>query len=127
MNKHWKTRLTGALAALTVSSVVAVAQYGPPRDQYQGQYDDQHWGRGPQGYSDDYHEQQGRPMLGARQGWSAGFAQGQDDRNHGHSYRPTHVDTFKNVPSSPGGYSRDQFKQEYRDAFVKGYGRGYGR
>jgi hypothetical protein len=65
-------------------------------------------------------------MLGARQGWAAGVAQGQSDQQQGHSYRPTHVDTFRHVPDSPGGYPRDQFKQEYRDAFVKGYGRGYG-
>ncbi len=105
-------------------------QYGNGQSgngQYQGPYDDQHWGRGPQGYSDNYHEQQGRPMYGARQGWAAGMAQGESDRQHGHSFRPTKVDTYKNVPSSPSGYSRDQFKQEYRDAFVKGYQRGYGQ
>ena len=122
----------GAVAvSAALSGSMAIAQYGPPRDGdrggYQGQYDDQHWGHGPDGYADAYNEQGGRPMMGARQGWVAGMAQGQSDREHGHSYRPTHVDTFKHVPESPEGYSRDQFKQEYRDAFVKGYSRGYGR
>ncbi len=120
MKSNWMLKTVMGAALLSAGGSLAVAQY-------QGQYDDQHWGRGPQGYSDYYHEEPGRPMMGARQGWSAGLAQGQDDREHGHSYRPTHVDTFKHVPDSPGGYPRDRFKQEYRDAFVKGYSRGYGR
>ncbi len=127
MKSNWITKTLLGAALVSVGGTLALAQYGPPRDQYQGQYDDQHWGRGPQGYNDYYHEQQGHPMMGARQGYAAGMAQGQDDREHGHSFRPTHVDTYKNVPSSPGGYPRDQFKREYRDAFMKGYSRGYGR
>ncbi len=123
-NKHWKSRMVAAAAFITLSAGMALAQNGYGNH---GQYDDQHWGHGPDGYADAYHEQDGRPMLGARQGWAAGQAQGQSDRQQGHSYRPTHVDTFKHVPDSPGGYPRDQFKQEYRDAFMKGYARGYGR
>ena len=113
---------TAAVAATTIlGSAMAMAQYGPPP----GQYDDQHWGHGPDGYADQYHEQEGHPMLGARQGWLAGTAQGQSDREHGHSNRPTHVDTYKHVPDSPQGYPRDQFAHEYRDAFIKGYERAY--
>ena len=115
----WMGKVAAALATAALGSTLAVAQYGP------GQYDDQHWGNGPAGYADNYHEQQGHPMLGARQGWAAGQAQGQSDREHGHSNRPTQVDTYKHISDSPGGYPRDQFKQEYRDAFVKGYERGY--
>ncbi len=118
-------KLAVSAATFALGSALAVAQYGPA--QYQGGYDDQHWGRGPEGYGDQYHEQQGRPMLGARQGWVAGQAQGESDRQQGHSFRPTHVDTFKHVPRSPDGYPRDQFKNEYRDAFVRGYQHGYGR
>lgn len=122
--KNLVAKLTGTMAAVALTSAIAVAQYGPPQ---QGPYDDQHWGHGPDGYADQYHEQDGHPMYGARQGWSAGFEQGQSDRQQGHSFRPTHVDTFKHVPDSPGGYPRNLFKQEYRDAFVKGYAHGYGR
>ncbi len=104
---------------LALGGSIAIAQ--PP------QYDDQHWGHGPDGYADAYHEDPGHPMMGARQGWAAGLAQGQSDRDHHHSFRPTNVDTYKHVPDSPGGYPRDRFKQEYREAFVKGYSHGYGR
>ena len=119
-----------AAAALTLGGAFAHAQYGPGpypgQYAYQGGYDDQHWGRGPAGYVQIYPEQPGQPRLGARQGWVAGLAQGQSDRAYGHSYRPTHVDTFKHVPRCPQDYTRDLFKQEYRDAFVHGYQRGYG-
>ncbi len=108
-------------ALLALAGTVAVAQNG-----YQGQYDNQHWGRGPQGYADNFPEQ-GGPQLGARQGWQAGFDQGQSDRQHGHSFRPTNVDAYKHVPDSPHDYPRNQFKDEYRQGFVKGYSRGYGR
>ncbi len=95
------------LAPLALSTGLALAQYGPPP----GQYDDQHWGQGPEGYAQNYHEQQGHPMMGARQGWAAGVAQGISDRQNGHSNRPTHVDAFRHVPDSPDGYPRDQFKR----------------
>ena len=129
ISKGLAAKWVGGAATLALGSALAVAQYGPGQNQgqYQGGYDDQHWGHGPQGYSDQYHEQQGHPMLGARQGWVAGQAQGESDRQRGHSFRPTQVDTYKHVPRSPDGYPRDQFKNEYRDAFVRGYGHGYGR
>ncbi len=114
-----RSRIAAAAATAVLGSAMAMALP-------QGQYDDQHWGHGPDGYADQYHEQQGRPMLGARQGWLAGQAQGESDREHGHSNRPTHVDTYKHVPDSPQGYPRDQFKNEYRDAFIKGYEHAYG-
>ncbi len=120
-SKSVQIRLAGALLALAVSATAAVAQYGG------GSYGDGQWGRGPDGYADQYHEEQGRPLLGARQGWIAGVAQGQSDRQYGHSFRPTHDGTYKHVPDSPHGYPRDEFKNEYRDAFVKGYAHGYGR
>jgi hypothetical protein len=111
-------RRSGTFAALAAAPMLlgaallapaALAQYGPP----------------PEGYGQYYHEQQGHPMFGARQGWAAGIAQGQSDRQQGHSNRPTHVDTYRHVPRSPDGYPRDQFAHEYRDAFVRGYERGY--
>ncbi len=108
-------------ATLALGGAVAIAQNG-----YQGQYDNQHWGHGPQGYTESFPEQ-GGPQIGARQGWQAGFQQGQSDREHGHSFRPTDVDAYKHIPHTPSGYSGDQFKNEYRQGFVKGYSKGYGR
>ena len=112
-SRLWVGEAVAALATLTLGGAMAVAQYG--------QYGPPPGG----GYGEVYHEPQGHPMLGARQGWIAGRAQGESDRQYGHSNRPTKVDTFKHVPNSPEGYPRDQFKQEYRDAFIKGYERGY--
>ena len=103
------------LAGFVLSGALAFAQYGqygpPPQD----------------GYGNYYHEQQGYPRLGARQGWIAGIAQGQSDRQYGQEFRPTKAAAYKHVPRSPQEYSRDEFKNEYRDAFVRGYSHGYGR
>ena len=90
-----------------------------------GQHDDSHW-NAPRGYEDSFHEN-GQANPAARQGYEAGFGQGESDARGHHSFRPTHVDTYKNVPESPSTYKRDDFKRIYRDAFVKGYSRGYGR
>lgn len=103
---------TTLAAALFFSGAAAFAQYGPPPGDGYGQY---------------FHEQPNRPMMGARQGWQAGMAMGRSDRMNRHSFRPTQLDEYKNVPSSPRGYPRQQFKNEYRQAFTKGYSRGYGR
>ncbi len=122
--------LTLAAALLTFGGTAALAQNGygngggyPGNG---GQYDNDHWGRGPQGYSNDYPEQ-GGPQYGARQGWQEGLRMGQSDRQHGHSFRPTQLDEYKHIPDSPRGYNKDQFKNDYRQGFVKGYSRGYGR
>ncbi len=63
----------------------------------------------------------------ARQGYSAGFSQGESDFREHHSYRPTKVDTYKHVPESPKDFNRDDFKRAYREAFERGYAKGYGR
>ena len=86
---------------------------------------DSHW-NAPRGYDDQYHEN-GQANPAARQGYEAGFGQGESDARAHHSFRPTHVDTYKNVPESPSTYKRDDFKRIYREAFVKGYSKGYGR
>ncbi len=130
MKINWMSKLALSAAILSMGGTLALAQYDHHdrhQDQYQDQYQGQYQGPGADGYNQAYREQPGHALPGARQGWAAGFAQGQSDRDHHHSFRPTHVDTYKHVPDSPGGYSRDQFKNEYRDAFVKGYSRGYGR
>ncbi|RRA48299.1 hypothetical protein [Acidipila sp. EB88] len=132
MNKQSvrQTLMAMALAATVCSSAaMASAQYygpPPPPPPYGGAYAGQPYGPPPPGYAQFYQEQPGQPMLAARQGWAAGASQGESDRNLGHSFRPTHVDTFRHVPKSPQGYNRDQFAREYRDAFIRGYQRGYG-
>lgn len=102
-------------AAITVAlaggAALAQDQYGPPPGN---------------GYGQSYHEN-GHANPGARMGWQAGFAQGQSDKMHGHSFRPTHTDQYKNVPEAPEGYPKDRFKRQYQRAFVKGYAHGYGR
>lgn len=115
--------IVSAAALMTLGGTLAVAQYGPPP---QGQWDDAHWGHGPAGYG-EYYQEQGRPNFGARRGYSIGFDMGVSDRRTGHSFRPTHLDEFKHVPEAPPGVPRDEFKHFYREAFVRGYQRGYGR
>lgn len=111
-SKLWSTVVLSAAMALTLGTGAAIAQYGPPPGN---------------GYDNYYHERPDHPQIGSRMGWQAGFAQGQSDREHGHSFRPTHTDQYRNVPEAPEGYPHHLFKQEYRDAFVKGYSHGYGR
>jgi hypothetical protein len=121
-----------ATAALALGSTLGIAQYGPQYGPPQGppppyrQWDDAHWGNGPQGYV-EYYQEQGRPNFGARRGYSIGFEMGVSDRRTGHSYRPTHLDEFKHVPGSPPDVPRGEFKHFYREAFVRGYQRGYGQ
>ncbi len=80
----------------------------------------------PRGYS-DYYQENGQANLAARQGYSAGFAQGESDSRLGHSYRPTHDNTYKHVPDSPQNINRNEFKHVYREAFERGYAKGFGR
>lgn len=118
---------TSVLATLVVcgflsASPVIVAQ-GPPGAQ--DRYEDRNW-NAPRGYNDYYHENGDSNMV-ARQGYAAGFTQGESDFREHHSFRPTHVDSYKHVPESPKGFNRDEFKRFYREAFERGYSRGYGR
>lgn len=97
-----------------------VAQGPPPPAAYGPDWN------APRGYG-DYYQENGQANMAARQGYSAGFSQGESDSRLGHSYRPTHVDTFKRVPDSPQGIDRNEFKHMYRQAFERGYAKGFGR
>ncbi len=110
-NKTFAVKLAGLAASIALCGGIAVAQYGPPPGN---------------GYNQEYHEG-GRANVGARMGWAAGFGQGRSDREHGHSFRPTHTDQYKDVPHAPEHYPKGRFKRQYRDAFVRGYEHGYGR
>jgi hypothetical protein len=61
-------------------------------------------------------------------GYHDGLAEGERDRVTGHSFRPTHSDRYEDA-SDHGqryGLSRDEFKSIYREAYLRGYQRGYG-
>lgn len=98
-----------------------VLAQGPPPPEAYGP----NW-TAPRGYDEYYHEN-GQSNMAARQGYSAGFAQGESDFQRGHSYRPTKVDTYKHIPDSPQGINRNEFKHIYREAFERGYAKGFGR
>ncbi len=127
----WKARAARALSigvlsagAIAMSTAPALAQYGgypygpnalPPQPPPQSRY----W--------QAYHEDR-LPNYAARWGFHAGEVDGQRDRETGHSFRPTHDDGYKHVPSSHGiPVPRGDFKSIYREAYFHGYDAGYGR
>jgi hypothetical protein len=77
----------------------------------------------PRGYDLAYPEN-GTPNMVARQGYAAGFTQGQADVARGQSYRPTENKAYAHA-KIPKGMDKDQFKLEFRDSFVKGYSNGF--
>jgi hypothetical protein len=85
-------------------------------------YDDQNW-QAPRGYEAAYPEN-GTPNMVARQGYSAGFNEGLADASRGKKFEPTDNKAYGKA-IIPKGMNRDDFKQEYREAFVKGYSNGY--
>ena len=60
----------------------------------------------------------------ARQGYAAGFNQGQADASRGKKFQPTESDAYEHA-TIPKGMNKDEFKQQFREAFVKGYTNGY--
>ena len=111
-------------AGFLTASQALIAQ-GPPPPGSQDRYDERTW-NAPRGYN-DYYQENGNANMAARQGYAAGFGQGESDFREHHSFRPTQVDTYKHVPESPKGFNRDDFKRTYREAFERGYSKGYGR
>jgi len=64
-----------------------------------------------------------------RFGFSDGQSAGQRDRSTGHSYRPTEWVAYRDADHgmSTSGYNNsNQYKQDYRQAFMNGYNQGYG-
>jgi hypothetical protein len=119
---HFSALRVLAVLALAGSCAGAFAQYGPPP-----QYGPQYMPAPQSSYWQQYHEDR-VPNYAARWGFHAGEVNGQRDRDTGHSYRPAHDDAYKHVPSSNGiPIPRDEFKNIYRDAYIKGYSAGYGR
>jgi hypothetical protein len=88
----------------------------------QSSYDSPSW-HAPRGYDEAYPEN-GTPNMVARQGYAAGFNQGQADASRGKKFKPTESDAYEHA-KIPKGLDKDSFKQEFRESFVKGYTNGY--
>ena len=107
MKMQKNMRAAVAFLLLGGSAVIASAQYGPGY-RYQQQYDSPdnagHWG-----YQDGYND-------------------GSHDRATGHSFRPAHDAAYKHAPEyGHPPINRDEYKNIYREAYVRGYEKGYGR
>jgi len=77
----------------------------------------------PRGYDMAYPEN-GTPNMVARQGYAAGFNQGQADLSRGQTFRPTENKAYSHA-KIPKGMDKDQFKTEFHESFVKGYTNAY--
>lgn len=107
MNMQKNMRAAVAFLLLGGSAVIASAQYGPGY-RYQQQYDS--------------------PDNAAHWGFQDGFNDGSHDRVTGHSFRPTHDSNYKHAPEyGHPPIPRDEYKNLYREAYVRGYEKGYGR
>ena len=85
-------------------------------------YDSSGW-KAPRGYEAAYPEN-GSPNMVARQGYAAGFRQGQADVGRGKSFKPTESAAYEHA-KIPKGMDKDQFKLQFRESFVKGYSNGF--
>jgi len=121
--------LGGALALLAAQPIAVQGQTTTTRDrttttttQTHSESDGGNWDA-PRGYATAYPEN-GSPNMVARQGYSAGFNQGQADASRGKKFNPTDNDAYGKAVI-PKGMDHDAFKQEFREAFVKGYANGF--
>lgn len=103
------------LAGAVLSCALLLAPHSFAQDN-----DDWH---APRGYDQAYPEN-GHANMVARQGYAAGFNQGQADAAKHKHFKPTDNDAYEHA-HIPDGMNKDEFKQEYREAFVKGYTNGY--
>jgi hypothetical protein len=85
-------------------------------------HDSSGW-QAPRGYDLAYPET-GTPNMVARQGYAAGFSQGQADAARGTKFKPTESDAYDHA-KIPKGMDKDAFKLQFREAFVKGYTNGF--
>jgi hypothetical protein len=85
-------------------------------------HDSSDW-QAPRGYDLAYPET-GTPNMVARQGYAAGFSQGQADAARGKKFKPTESDAYDHA-KIPKGMDKDAFKLQFREAFVKGYTNGF--
>lgn len=116
-------KFLGVALLATVGAGTAFAQYGYPAPQSDDGYYHRGHDRAYGYYNGDATAQRARSY-----GYHDGFAEGERDRRTGHSFRPTHSDRYEDASDhgNHDGMSRDQFKGIYRDAYFRGYQRGYG-
>jgi hypothetical protein len=119
----------GCALSLGVAGARAQDQTTTTRDQRtttttdsHSSYDSPNW-QAPRGYDEAYPEN-GSPNMVARQGYAAGFNQGESDASRGKQFKPTESDAYEHA-QVPKGMNHDEFKQRFREAFVKGYTNGY--
>jgi hypothetical protein len=105
--------LAGVLSLIVVPAGLAQA----PQDS-----DSASWSA-PRGYDMAYPEN-GTPNMVAREGYAAGYNQGQADLSRGQSFKPTENKAYAHA-KIPKGMDKDTFKTEFREAFVKGYTNAY--
>jgi hypothetical protein len=102
MSRTWRT----AVAFLILTSGAAIAAQSGYNTTYQSD---------PAGYASHW-------------GYQDGFNDGSHDRATGHSFRPTHDGAYKHAPEyGHPEIRRDEYKNIYREAYVRGYEKGYGR
>jgi hypothetical protein len=116
-------RRTG-LAGLAFVFALSFGATRPVKAQDSGAqaYDSQNW-QAPRGYDEAYPEH-GTPNMVAREGYAAGFNEGQADASRGKKFQPTENKAYSKAVI-PKGMDKNQFKQDFREAFVKGYSNGY--
>lgn len=111
------------LAAL--AGVLTLGYHSPARAQDAvaiQSYDSASW-QAPRGYDEAYPEN-GTPNMVARQGYAAGFNEGQADAARGKKFSPTDNKAYTKAVI-PKGMDKNDFRQRFREAFVKGYSNGY--
>jgi hypothetical protein len=111
-----------AVLALTCAISIGTVPTSRGQDAPSQSYDSSSWSA-PRGYDLAYPEN-GTPNMVARQGYAAGFNQGQADASRGKKFKPTDSDAYEHA-KVPKGFNKDEFKQTFHEAFVKGYSNGY--
>jgi len=111
-------------AGLALACTLTLGYGQPARAQVAtaSSYDSPTW-QAPRGYDLAYPES-GTPNMVARQGYAAGFNQGQADLSRGKKFKPTESDAYEHA-HIPKGMDKDQFKEQFRESFVKGYTNAY--
>ena len=121
---HRQAGFTGLAfaCALSLGSALPMQAQTPTTTTEVQTYDSPNW-QAPRVYDTAYPES-GTPNMVARQGYAAGFVQGQADLARGQTFRPTENHAYAHA-RIPKGMDKDQFKQQFKESFVKGYSNAY--
>ena len=121
---HRQAGFTGLAfaCALSLGSSLPMQAQTPTTTTEVQTYDSPNW-QAPRGYDTAYPES-GTPNMVARQGYAAGFVQGQADLARGQTFRPTENHAYAHA-RIPKGMDKDQFHQQFKESFVKGYSNAY--